>query len=154
MQNRNQPYFIILALIVIIIIFNIMAIIYLSNSVFKKNPESEISETYNPVINPTNFSTAINNKYLTFVPKTKFIYEGRTKEDIEKIEVYVTEEVREVMGVKTIVVWDRVWLNGNLIEDTKDWYAQDTEGNVWYFGEESKEIFLGEIVSTEGSWEA
>ncbi len=58
------------------------------------------------------------------------------------------------MGVNTIVVWDRVWLNDELIEDTKDWYAQDKYGNVWYFGEDSKEYEDGKVVSTEGSWEA
>jgi uncharacterized membrane protein YkoI len=59
-----------------------------------------------------------------------------------------------VMGIQTTVVWDRVWLDGELIEETKDWYAQDKEGNVWYFGEESKEYVAGEFVGTHGSWEA
>ena len=58
------------------------------------------------------------------------------------------------MGVTTIVVWDRVWLNNELIEETYDWYAQDKEGNVWYFGEDSKEYENGMVVSTKGSWEA
>jgi hypothetical protein len=40
------------------------------------------------------------------------------------------------------------------LEDTFDWFAQDTEGNVWYLGEESKEYEGGEVVSTAGSWEA
>jgi uncharacterized membrane protein YkoI len=59
-----------------------------------------------------------------------------------------------VMGVETIVVWDRVWLEEELIEDTKDWYAQDKEGNVWYFGEDSVELIDGKIVSHAGSWES
>ena len=41
-----------------------------------------------------------------------------------------------------------------LVEDTYDWYAQDHEGNVWYFGEETAEYEDGEIVSTAGAWEA
>jgi hypothetical protein len=58
------------------------------------------------------------------------------------------------LGVTTTVVRDRVWEDGELIEDTFDWYAQDNDGNVWYFGEDSKEIEDGKVVSTEGSWEA
>lgn len=58
------------------------------------------------------------------------------------------------MGVNTVVVLDREYLNGELIEDTKDWFAQDKYGNVWYFGEDSKELVNGKVVSTEGSWEA
>ncbi|MGH7580586.1 MAG: hypothetical protein ACREM9_10475, partial [Gemmatimonadales bacterium] len=51
-------------------------------------------------------------------------------------------------------VHDRVFLDGELIEDPFDWYAQQNTGDVWYLGEDSKEIENGEVVSTEGSWEA
>jgi hypothetical protein len=47
-----------------------------------------------------------------------------------------------------------VTLNGELTEDTYDWYAQDKEGNVWYFGEDSTEYKNGKAVSTAGSWES
>ncbi|MBD3307782.1 hypothetical protein GF339_15230 [candidate division KSB3 bacterium] len=52
------------------------------------------------------------------------------------------------------VVREREWVDGELEEDTLDWFAQDVDGNVWYFGEDSKEIDEGVVVSTEGSWEA
>jgi hypothetical protein len=39
------------------------------------------------------------------------------------------------MGVTTIVVRVTEWKNGILKEDSRDWYAQDKVGNVWYFGE-------------------
>ena len=111
-------------------------------------------ESYIPQINPNDFVSKIDNKYLTFTPGKKFIYEGKTEEGIERTEVYITYETRKVIGVNAVVVWDRVWLNNELIEDTKDWYAQDKDGNVWYFGEDSKELVNGKVVSTEGSWEA
>ena len=44
------------------------------------------------------------------------------------------------MGVTCIVVRDTVDIDGVLIEDTVDWFAQDVEGNVWYFGEISKTL--------------
>jgi hypothetical protein len=50
-------------------------------------------------------------------------------------------------------VHDQIFLNGTLAEDTFDWYAPDNQGNVWYFGEDTKS-FEGGTVSTEGSWEA
>lgn len=111
-------------------------------------------ESYNPQISPEDFVSEISNKYLAFTPGKKFIYEGKTEEGTEHIEVFVTHETKKVLGVNAIVVWDRVWLNDELTEDTKDWYAQDKHGNVWYFGEESKEIVNGKIASTKGSWEA
>lgn len=42
-----------------------------------------------------------------------------------------------------------------LAEDTIDWYAQDVSGNVWYFGEDTKELNeFGHVISTEGTWKA
>jgi hypothetical protein len=58
------------------------------------------------------------------------------------------------MGVTTSIVRETEWEDGELVEDTFDWFAQDVDGNVWYFGEDSKEYEDGEVVSTAGSWEA
>lgn len=110
--------------------------------------------SYDPKIDPSNFVSKIDNKFLTFVPGTTFVYESQTEDGLERNEVTVLDEKRNVMGVDATVVWDRVWLDGKLIEDTKDWYAQDKEGNVWYFGEESKEYVAGELAGLHGSWEA
>lgn len=85
---------------------------------------------------------------------TTFIYRSETKEGIERNEVVVTDKTRIVLGFTTTVVWDRVWFDDELIEETYDWYAQDKEGNVWYFGEDSKEYENWKVVSMEGSWEA
>jgi hypothetical protein len=68
--------------------------------------------------------------------------------------VTVLSETKVVMGVACTVVRDVVSVEGEVAEDTIDWYAQDTDGNVWYMGEESKDIEDGEVVSTDGSWEA
>jgi len=109
---------------------------------------------YDPRITPSDFISEINNKFLTLTPGTTLFYESQTDEGLERNEFSVTDEKRTVMGVETTVVWDRVWLNDELIEDTKDWFAQDIEGNVWYFGEDSKDFEGGQLVSTKGSWEA
>jgi hypothetical protein len=57
------------------------------------------------------------------------------------------------MGVKTVVVHDTVSVDGIRTEDTFDWYAQDRDGNVWYFGEDTQEFQDGSAVTT-GSFEA
>jgi hypothetical protein len=113
-----------------------------------------LNETYDPKLNPDHFSAQITNKYFTLTPGKKMVYEGETQDGTERVETYVTNQTRMVQGIETIVVWDRVWLEGDLIEDTKDWYAQDKDGNVWYFGEDSKEMAGGAVTSTHGSWES
>ena len=52
------------------------------------------------------------------------------------------------------VVRDTVRSEGELVEDTLDWYAQDSAGNVWYMGEDTAEFENGKIVSRAGSFEA
>ncbi len=52
------------------------------------------------------------------------------------------------------IVRDRAYVGGELVEDTRDWYAQDRRGNVWYFGENTKTLRNGKVTSTEGSWAA
>ena len=71
----------------------------------------------------------------------------------ETITVEVLDERRDVMDVETIVVHDVVTIDGEVIEDTYDWYAQDADGNVWYFGEDTTAYEDG-VASTEGAWEA
>lgn len=68
--------------------------------------------------------------------------------------ITVTGETRRVAGVTAVVVHDRVVRGGAIVEDTYDWYAQDTLGSVWYLGEDTREYRGGRVVSTAGSWEA
>jgi len=117
-------------------------------------PADTSGEAYNPAIDPANFTTTIDNPFFPLIPGTKFTFEGETDEGFERIEVLVTQETREVMGVSTVVVRDTVWIDGAQAEDTYDWYAQDLDGNVWYFGEQVKDYANGQVVSSAGSWEA
>lgn len=112
-------------------------------------------DTYNPVIDSVNFVSTIDNPCMTLSPGRIWVYEG-TKEGgkKERIEIEVTPDTKTVLGVATTVVREREWVDGELVEDTFNWYAQDRDGNVWYFGEDSREFEEGQVVSTDGSWEA
>ncbi len=111
-------------------------------------------EPYEPIIDPAHFVEGVDNPFFPLVPGTTYIYEGESDGETERIEVVVTHETREILGVECVVVRDTVWADGEVIEDTFDWYAQDKDGNVWYMGEDTKEYEGGEVVSTAGSWEA
>ena len=109
---------------------------------------------YHPAIDPTNFQATVDNPYLPLVPGTTFKFIEKQGKRISENEVTVTHDSKVVMGVKCVVVHDVVKEKGVLEEDTFDWYAQDKQGNVWYFGEDTKEFHAHGKVSTEGSWEA
>ena len=118
------------------------------------NDNGDDDDTYNPGIDPANFVEGIDNPYLPLIPGTTRTYEANTDEGLETVVVSVTNDTKVIMGVTCIVVRDTASLEGSVIEDTYDWFAQDVDGNVWYFGEDTAEYDNGEIVSTEGSWEA
>jgi hypothetical protein len=103
---------------------------------------------------PSSWVSGLSNPYLGFQLGRVFQYRAETPEGVETTVIDVTRDTRTIQGVLTTVVHDQVSLDGSLIEDTFDWYAQDTDGNVWYFGEDSKQIDHGVVIGTEGSWEA
>jgi hypothetical protein len=104
---------------------------------------------YHPTIVAADFSPTIDNKYMPFKPGAVFRY---TNTDGETVEQDVTPQTKVIMGVTVRVVHDFAKAkDGQLLEDTYDYYAQDKDGNVWYFGEDTK-AYVGKMVSTEGSW--
>ena len=128
-----------------------------STSATGSSPTSEMPATTTTVagaIDPADFSTTIDNPYMPLKPGTTWIYEGQSPDGASRVEVVVTSETKTIMGVTCVVVHDQVTAGGSVVEDTFDWYAQDKDGNVWYFGEDSKEYENGVVVSTAGSWEA
>jgi hypothetical protein len=126
-----------------------------SSSERPRNPAALVEgEPYRPEIDPANFVEVIDNPHLPLIPGTELSYEGLSDGERETEEFVVTEDTKEVMGVTTTIVLDRVYVGGELAEETYDWFAQDRAGNVWYFGEASADYEKGKVVSTKGSWEA
>ena len=111
-------------------------------------------ERYAPRIDPAAFTPTITNPYLPLRPGTRWVYEGQTEDGPERKVVEVTDETRVVMGVTCLVVRDTVTLDGQLHEDTVDWFAQDREGTVWNFGEATRKRRAGGSFTPAGSWEA
>jgi hypothetical protein len=116
---------------------------------------SSNGEGYSPKIDPANFVQGVDNPYFTLKPGTIWIYEGTSPEGApEKDQVEVLTDAKVILGVTTTVVRDRVWEDGQLVEDTYDWYAQDNQGTVWYFGEFATNYESDGSVNHDGSWEA
>ena len=119
--------------------------------------QAQSSATGNFKFDASLFVSGINNPYFPLLPGTVFHYVNAIDEHGEKSKEHetmtVTSGIKKILGVKCEVVHDVIKEDGELTEDTYDWYAQDTFGNVWYFGEYTKEL-TDTGWSTEGSWEA
>src|SRR5262245_51831892 len=100
------------------------------------------------------FVDVIDNPLSPLIPGTVFEYRGEVDGGTEINRVHVSRQTKKILGVFCTVVLDSVYVDGALREATEDWYAQDQAGNVWYFGEDTKEFEGGKVVSTEGTWRA
>jgi hypothetical protein len=105
---------------------------------------------------PSGLRPTIDHRYWPMQPGTRWTYreideEGRTLDVVVTVSS-VTKRV--AAGFTARVVRDTVSRDGEVLEDTRDWYAQDRQGSIWYLGEDTAEFEDGKVASTEGSWEA
>jgi len=105
---------------------------------------------------PADFTTEIDNPYWPMSPGSRWVYsESDTQGSHEKVVVEVTNETKRIAnGVEARVVRDTVTENGEPVEVTDDWYAQDSDGNIWYLGEDTAEYKNGKVANHSGSFEA
>ena len=108
---------------------------------------------YEPRIRPADFGGPVENPYFPLIPGSRWVYQGKQGDGTERTVVEATPDTKAILGVTNVVVHNTVSNDGTVTEDTFDWYAEDREGNVWYFGEDTKEFENGVVASTEGSWE-
>jgi hypothetical protein len=107
-------------------------------------------------LDPADFQPGSDHPYFPLTPGTQWTYRETDGEGaVADVVVTVTSETRKIAnGIEARVVRDTVSEDGQVTEDTFDWYAQDGDGNVWYLGEETAEFEDGTVSSREGSFEA
>ena len=113
-----------------------------------------IDDMYAPTVEPAAFSSTVENPFFPLRPGMRWEYRSNTPDGVETTIVTVADTTKTIMGAPCVEVRDTVTLNGELKEDTLDWYAQHRDGTVWYFGEDTKEYENGKVSSTEGTWTA
>jgi len=106
-------------------------------------------------LDPADFTTGIDNPYWPMAPGDKWVYKETDQGTQYHVEVTVTDRTRKIAnGVEARVVHDVVSRNGQPVEITDDWYAQDKAGNIWYLGEDTAEYENGKVTTRAGSFEA
>ena len=100
--------------------------------------------------------TEVSNQYFPLVPGTEFVYQGKIVEGgsstPHSVSFTVTDLTKVVDGVRTVVAWDRDFLNGQLQEQELAFFAQDSQGNVWNFGEYPEEYENGTFTGAPSTW--
>lgn len=108
-----------------------------------------------PLPPPSQFVPRVDNPWFPLRPGTVYVYRGRKDGERSRDVMSVLTETKTILGVRATVVSDKLYLRGRIEERTRDWYAQDKAGNVWYLGEATVELYPNGAVKTrEGSWQA
>lgn len=111
-----------------------------------------------PLPAPSEFTPRVDNAWFPLRPGTTYVYRGR-KDGARTHELLaVFSEKKTILGIPATVVSDKLYVRrgrGWRIEErTRDWYAQDRRGNVWYLGEATAELNPdGSVKTREGSWQ-
>jgi hypothetical protein len=95
-------------------------------------------------------STDIDNEWFPLRPGTQFVYEGFTVDGGRRVPhrvvFTVTDLTKVIEGVRTVVVWDRDFSTGELVESELALFAQDNDGTVWHLGQYPEEYEKGRLV--------
>ena len=106
-------------------------------------------------IDPTHFVRDVTNAWYPLPRGSQATFHGIESGQPSRDVVSVLRRTKTILGVPCVVVADNLYVRGLLRERTRDWYAQDTKGNVWYFGEDTAELDeSGRVTTREGSWQA
>jgi len=106
-------------------------------------------------LKPSDFVRHVTNPWFPLKPGSRWHYRG-VKDHTPMIDnMRVTHKTKRILGVRTTVVHDQVLVHNRREEVTRDFYAQDRRGNVWYFGENTRELDRhGHVTSRSGSFQA
>jgi hypothetical protein len=108
---------------------------------------------YSPNLDPSNFVSTVDNRYWPLKPGTTYHYNGVRGTTPQTDDETVTSQTKSILGIQSTVVDDVVSEHGTAVERTRDYYAQDKWGNVWYMGEDSFETnSQGKMVRASDSW--
>lgn len=112
------------------------------------------TQPYEPDLEPGDLDVHIDNQFNPLPIGARWVFEMDTPEGLERGVVTVKPGTKNIWGTRARIVRDTVTLDGELLEDTLDWFAQDDEDNVWYMGEHTTQYENGEPVGHEGSWKS
>jgi hypothetical protein len=109
-----------------------------------------------PTLNPADFSTTIDNPLFPLSPGSVRVFEGEEVEDGETVRVRIEHKILDetvvIGGVEALVLEDREYQNGELVEVALDYFAQHRDGSVWYLGEHVDDYENGEVTGHSGQW--
>jgi hypothetical protein len=101
-------------------------------------------------------STRIDNRWSPLTPGMQFTFEGRANRGQgrlpHRVVFTVTDLTKVIDGVRTVVMWDRDFNAGQIVETELAFFAQDDDGNIWLLGEYPEEWEDGKFSGAPDVW--
>ena len=101
---------------------------------------------------PEQYVGDVDHPYFPLHAGSAWVYEGDSEGQHRRDVVRVLDERTAITGIECVAVVQEVYLDGELSEITTEWFAQDRDGNVWKFGEDSLEADGSGFAQSEDSW--
>jgi hypothetical protein len=109
--------------------------------------EDEEGPSLTPLADKVDFSAKITHKYIPFSKVRYTVLESEDERVVRKV-----NGTRLVKGVTCLVLEEHEYEDGELKEISYNFFAQDGDGNVWYFGEDVDDYENGKVVGHGGAW--
>jgi hypothetical protein len=114
--------------------------------------EAERSPAAQPTRDSSRFSATVDNPLFPLSTIRATLFEGTEGRTAIRSESRVLDRPGEVSGVPVTVVDVREYEDRELVEHTRDYYAQHADGSVRYMGEAVDDVEHGKVVGHEGQW--
>lgn len=99
------------------------------------------------------FSSIGENKYFILKPNYNLMFEKIEHSDTVSLSITVLNETKIIAGIETRIVEEKEFINGKIIEISRNYFAICTQTNsVFYFGEDVDIYKDGKVVNHDGSW--
>ncbi|MEW6746233.1 MAG: hypothetical protein AB1486_26125 [Planctomycetota bacterium] len=121
---------------------------------FARGELIEIMDDRNPDVHPSRFVQGVDHPLFPLPTGRTWRYAGTTDDGFKEIVITVLEELTQIIGVDCTTVRVEEYLDGEVTELAFDWFAQDHDGNVWYFGEDVNRPREDGSTDKHGSWKA
>ena len=93
------------------------------------------------------------NPYFIMEPGWQYVLEGEEDEEFIRVEITVLDETEMVAGVRTRVIEEREFIDGELYEVARNYFAICSATNdIYYFGEDVDFYEDGEVINHNGTW--
>ena len=112
-------------------------------------PPPEPTDAPTPIADGATFTSTITHPYL---PLSLVPYAELQGGDVRIVRA-VAENTEVVGGIECLVLEEHEYDGGELAEVSFNFFAQDGQGNVWYFGERVDEYDDGQVVAHGGAWQ-